>query len=160
MAKAPKYYRVPLNIASFIQEKNVDSQVEDGNYVEKEWSEKISLEESIKMNLQLILRTKLKTCRFDPEFGYLGWSKDFENITADENWDKDVKDDFKQRIIEYERRLVDLRVNIEFKKNNSKASLLNHQFTVRVEAKLKFTAEPFSFEEKMYFSPIRISIKS
>ncbi len=160
MDKAIKYYRLPLNLASFIQQKNADEQLEDATYGAKKVSDKIGIEDSIKLNLQLILRTRLKSCRFDPEFGYLGWSKDFENVTSESNWEKIVKEDFKQKVIEYERRLVDLRIAIDLKKNmNSKSSISNHQFWVKVEAKLKLTSKPFYFEELMYFSPIRISSK-
>ncbi|WP_337040324.1 GPW/gp25 family protein [Emticicia sp. 17c] len=159
MDKKIKYYNLPLNIASFIQHKNADEQLDDDSYVRKSSIDKIDLDQSIRLNLRLILRTRLKSCRFDPEFGYLGWSKDFENITNESNWEKLIKEDFKQKIIEYERRLVDIRVNISLKKNTGKSTSRSHQFMVKVDAKFKFTSNSFEFEELMYFSPIRISFK-
>lgn len=160
MDKRLHYYNLPLNIASFIQHKEADKQLEDNEYKPIEKKAKVSLEESIKLNIQLLLRTKLKDCRFDPEFGYVGWSKDFENITNESNWEKLIKEDFIQKVREYERRLVDVKVVIDLKKTSSNKQLtLNHQFVVRIEAKLKNTAERFEFEEIMYFSPIRVSSK-
>jgi hypothetical protein len=152
-----KYYGLPLKIASFIQQESPDKQVEDDGYRDPKSNENINVVESIKLNLQLLLRTKLKSCRFDPELGYLGWSKDFENITNESKWEKDVKEDFRQKVIEYERRLIDVRIVIDLKRNNNKSSIQNHQFLVKVEAKLRLTSDPFLFEELMFFSPIRIS---
>ncbi len=160
MEKRLQYYNLPLNIASFIQQKEADKLLEDNDYKPTEKRSKVSLEESIKLNIQLLLRTKLKDCRFDPEFGYIGWNKDFENITNESNWEKHIKEDFIQKVKEYERRLIDIKVVIDLKKTSSNVQLtLNHQFLVRIEAKLKNTAERFEFEEIMYFSPIRVSSK-
>ncbi len=160
MEKKLPFYNLPLSIASFVQQKTAAMQLEEADEKINEKTTKITLEESIKLNIQLLLRTRLKDCRFDTAFGYVGWSKDFENVSNESNWEKTIKEDFILKIREYERRLTDVKLNIDLKKtSNNKLLNLNHQFAVKIEAKLKNTAEPFFFEEIMYFSPIRISSK-
>lgn len=154
-----KYYKLPLNIASFIQKDSPDKQVDDEPVGQ---NRVVDVLESIRLNIQLILRTRLKSCRFDTQYGYIGWSKDFENIDQDRDnkkkkWEDEVTADLEAKIIAYEKRLINVRVRINLRKGNSKSSLQNHQFFVKVEAKLKETKDTFAFEEFMYFSPIRIS---
>jgi len=121
------------------------------------------LDRSIAENIHLLLITSRGEFEFDPEFGCEVWDNDFETQNTMTGWMDRVASGIQGRLSIYEKRLSDLEITVEhaqaefFAKIGERvASRLKRKLTVRINAKVANTNEPFRFEDVIFMSPFSL----
>ena len=139
-----KLYHLPVNFGLLLQKERLES---------------ISLKESIKEFIYLMLLTQRGEWRYDSDFQCILWEKDFEQTDNLNLWLDAVKDDIRQSVSKYETRLKTRMVDIqrdelpELNKEN-KVSRIRNRLTIKVQGTVIQTDEIFDEEFLMFFGPI------
>lgn len=119
----------------------------------------VNLGSSIAQNIFLIVSTKYKEHRFDPEYGCEIWERDFETITTPLVWQEDVNRSILKCISRYEPRLEGVAVNTEIQEEEyvhptTRVRSVKKRVTANVRGTIKSTGEMFSCSPKLFISPI------
>lgn len=142
----------------------------------------LSVEESIRNNIRLLVLSRMGEFAFDPSMGFEVWEYDrrvfyqekepyydhrkgslsqnkglLENASAD----KYFTDDLKRLVVENELRLEQLKVDFAFKNIDGNRSVYQRHIEVKIDGRIKNTGKqlqpPFSLE--ILYCPFRVEQK-
>jgi len=120
------------------------------------------LKDSIRMNINLIIKTHYRENRYDYRYGCTIWNKDYSTITDLSKWKDELKLYIAESIEKYEPRIDKIKValNIEdtelseqFKDQPLK---LKKKIQLHISGTIKHLNEPFEHDEHLFFSPLSI----
>ena len=118
---------------------------------------RVTLDESVKSHIRLILMTRPGEYRFDPAFGCSIWDRDFEIIpSGGGNWAHEVRNSIEESLKAHERRLSDIRVRLSVEDADEVNGRLKKTIEIHIEGKLKLTGEYFRHHERIMLSPISL----
>ena len=126
----------------------------------------VTLEDSVRRHLYLILVSRFGCNRFDPTYGCELWEHDFENLKALDGKKHFIENSIKTLLVKHEPRLVETVVNLNITEDSLKDPLKTAQkITRRVEVKIRgrlgetnksFEPPPFV----IFFSPVTLGDKN
>lgn len=131
--------------------------------------DKVSLSESVRQHILLILVSRWDHLRADPSFGSAFWEHDFDSSSVLESKRHEFEKDIKESILRYETRLDPNDLKIGFKvygsplpsNRNKKMLSLKKRIEMRVEGRLAETNKTFKPPPfLLYFSPVAIESKA
>lgn len=120
------------------------------------------IKESIQMNINLIIKTHYRECRFDSSYGCYIWNKDYSTVTDVSNWKDELKALTLSSIERNEPRLdhVKVKLNLEeagfWEKLKDQPLKLKHKISIGITGVIKHLNEPFEHVEFLFFSPLSI----
>jgi phage baseplate assembly protein W len=120
------------------------------------------LKDSIRMNINLIIKTHYNENRFDQEYGCLIWNKDYSTITNIANWKDELKSHMTDSIEQNEPRLQNIKINLDMEdteiseKFRSQPLKLKKKITIQIFGIIKHLNEPFEQYEYLFFSPLSV----
>ena len=137
------FYKLPLNPVAFTT---------------NEEHKKCSIKDSVAGFLHLLSTTYYGECSFNESFGNALWDVDFDNLTSNDKLRSLISDSLKESIQEFEKRLADVRVEIDLRQETSQLKL-NHQIVrkridIHIKGKIRQTDEDFFYIEGCYIAPI------
>jgi hypothetical protein len=141
------YYSIPLNTKALI---------------EKQKHPLCEIKESIQMNINLIIKTHFRECRFNSSFGCFIWDKDYSMVTNVSKWKDELKSLMLDSIEKNEPRITNLKINLEMEEAQiwdrfkNQPSKLKHKLTISFSGIIKHLNEPFEHFEYLFFSPLSI----
>ncbi|WP_460979024.1 GPW/gp25 family protein [Spirosoma knui] len=121
---------------------------------------KVATLDAIRQHINLLLTTKLRECRYDPEMGCAVWDQDYANITNPTLWKSEAETAFVRLISQYEKRIRYTRVSLEVDEpveqdRDGRVLRLRKRLTIRVSGTLIETGESMpDMEFVIYFSPV------
>jgi len=140
------YYKIPLQLGGVMQ----------GNELPT-----CDITESITKNLQLIIMTRFGEHRSNPDFGCEIWELDFELIISESMWEEKLRQSLLKSIASHENRLtgIDIQVNInEIERFHllKKQPEIKKRVTIKLNATIQKTGEPFAFDTSLFLSPLSV----
>ncbi|HEX3006743.1 MAG TPA: GPW/gp25 family protein [Bacteroidales bacterium] len=135
------YLQIPLKTQLITQQKELDL---------------CSLSESVAGMIHLIATTHFGENKHDITFGNELWDYDFENIDNVQAFKEKLAGSLRETIIGHEKRLSDVRVNINFEQVITKAlnRRVKQKIEINVEGILIKTNEEFKHTEMFYMGPL------
>jgi len=123
--------------------------------------ETCSMPESIAHNIMLLITTKKKENRFDPDYGNAVWDLEFENGVTTSEWEKVFIKSLKEEIAKYEPRIKNPKIDahieyVEHSYNTKQFSEMKKRAKIAINAKLTDTNETYSFTTEIFLSPMSI----
>lgn len=159
------YYKFPFSFDRLIKSDKKDV-------------EKISLDESIRNNIQYLILTKVGDFAYDKKLGFEMWDydkmvfyhekepyfkdkrSDFSSIGLLENSNakKSFSDNLKDLIINNEVRIQDVDVDFTFEKVDGQLSVYQRLIKIKIDGRIKSTGLPLSpgFLMQIFFTPFKI----
>lgn len=141
------YYTIPLDTRSLI---------------EKRPHSLCDLKESLRMNINLIIKTHCGENRFDNSYGCLIWHRDYSTVTNVSNWKDELKSFMAEAININEPRLKEIKVSLDMEdaefseRFRDQPIRLKKKITIQVTGVIKHLNEPFEHIEYLFFSPLSI----
>jgi len=141
------YYSIPLNTKVLI---------------EKRPHPLCDLKDSIRMNINLIIRTHNGENRYDNKIGCMIWNKDYSTITDISKWRDELKLHIASSIEKNEPRIEKIKINLEIGDTELSEKFRDHpvklkkKITIQVSGIIKHLNEPFEHYEHLFFSPLSI----
>jgi phage baseplate assembly protein W len=146
---ANTHYKLPLNFGRlFPTDDNHTGQLEHCTELE-----------SIDNHLGLLLVTHCGEHSFNLQYGTRLWDLDFENITSRSTWDEIFKDYILQAIALNEKRLKDVRVEIDVM-DTAREDMVTLGYSVRkqvdiiIHGTVVSTGKPCVFKHIIYLGPL------
>ncbi len=139
------FYSLPFSFKALLEQRKEDLYV--------------SLEESVRQHIELIITTRLGEFRFDPSYGCQIWDKDFVVISNQKGLEiDDIKRSLEEAIITHEKRIEALyNFNVKVVSAESEGVKRIHQrLEINLSSKLKGTNQDFYYSEVLYFSPVSL----
>ncbi len=120
-----------------------------------------SMAESIAQHLMLLITTKKKENRYDPDYGNAVWDIEFDNAVTTVVWETTFVESLRKLIEKYESRIVypKIDVHIEYVEHSydtKRFSEIKKKAKIAINAKLSETGELFSFSTELFLSPMSI----
>ncbi|AQG80533.1 GPW/gp25 family protein [Spirosoma montaniterrae] len=121
---------------------------------------KVPVIDAIRQHINLLLMTKRRECRYDPELGCTVWEQDFANISNPTAWKSETEIRLTQLIGQYEKRLRNTRVSLTVDEpleqdRDGNTLRLRKRLSIRVGGTLIETEESLPEQEfVIYFSPV------
>ena len=142
-----KNYKMPFDPGKLIRE---------GGFVEL-----CGMPESIAQNIMLLITTKKRENRYDPDYGNAVWDLEFENGVTTVEWEKVFIESLKEQIAKYEPRIKNPKIEIhieyvEHSYNTKRFTEMKKRAKIAVNAQLSDTGELFSFATELFLSPMSI----
>jgi phage baseplate assembly protein W len=109
----------------------------------EELLEKVSIEESIKQLIDLLIVTKQGECVYNQDFGYEIWTNEFEPILNVQQWQPKFIEQIKYMLKKYEPRITAIQVwepEIRMVNKRSKADR-DYKITLSLDYTIKQTGE-------------------
>lgn len=121
----------------------------------------VNLGTSIAQNIFLIVSTKYKEHRFDPEYGCEIWERDFETITSPLVWQEEINRSILKCLARYEPRLENVTVDTQIEEQEhvhptTRIRSVKKRVTANVRGVIKSTGEAFFCSPKLFISPISL----
>ncbi len=122
-----------------------------------------NLEDSVEQQIHLILKTHFTEYRYDGQFGCYVWDKDFDNILSVSRWKDELEDLVFKSLLNYEKRLKQIKVLIEvdepvlFDPKTNKQINYKKRIIIKISGIIKMINQPFSHTEYMFFSPLSLA---
>jgi len=117
---------------------------------------RVSLNESIRSHIDLILVTTIGEHKFDPAYGFALWSYDFEMLTT-RMWKDEMAKSLEEALNQYEERLEQIKINIEVKEVESvfrKVQHIRKKMFVEIRSKIRQTGNSFEYSTAFFISPL------
>jgi len=136
--------------------------LDTGGLIEKQPHRLCDLKDSIRMNIDLIIKTHYNENRFNREYGCLIWNKDYSTITNVADWKDEMKSLMLHSIEQNEPRLKDVKLNLDMEdaeimeKYRDQPLRLKKKITIQISGIIKHLNEPFQHYEFLFFSPLSI----
>lgn len=114
------------------------------------------------MNINLIIKTHFRECRFNSSYGCFIWNKDYSTVTNVTKWKDELKSLLFDSIEKNEPRIDNIKVNLEMEEAEIWERLkdqplkLKHKLTISITGKIKHLNEPFEHFEYLFFSPLSV----
>lgn len=137
------YYSLPLNAGRLVRRKAHD---------------KCNLIQSISHYIHLVNTSAFGECAFDESFGCSIWLVDFDNLKSTNRLKDFIQGSLYEALIEHERRLRALQVNVRIKQEElfavDSANRIKKRIDIRIKGKVKKTNEAFTYIEYFYIGPL------
>lgn len=130
--------------------------------VEKQPHKLCDLKDSIRLNINLIIKTAYGDNRYDKTYGCLIWNKDYSTVTNVSNWKDELQSLMLSAIEKNEPRIGKVKINlsmeeVEFTDKFKDFPLkLKNKITIHIAGIIKHLNEPFEHFEYLFFSPLSI----
>ncbi len=116
---------------------------------------------SISKNLELIIMTKFGGHRSNTTFGCEIWDLDFELIISEKLWEEKLRQSLLKSITTHERRLSDVKLNVEITEIEKYSSLrqfaeIKKRVNINLAGIILKTGEPFTFSTNLFLSPLSV----
>ncbi|HBE42303.1 MAG TPA: hypothetical protein DDW27_14060 [Bacteroidales bacterium] len=141
------YYTIPLDTKSL---------------TEKKPHKLCDLKDSIRMNINLIIKTHFNEYRFNREYGCFIWNKDYSTITNVADWKDELKSLMLQSIELNEPRLKNIKINLDMEeaeimeKYRDQPLKLKKKINIMISGIIRHLNEPFEHYEFLFFSPLSV----
>ncbi|RQO29737.1 hypothetical protein DBR32_14215 [Taibaiella sp. KBW10] len=117
--------------------------------------------ESIAQNLMLLVTTKKRENRYDPDYGNAVWDIEFDNAITTVMWEHIFVESLKQQIQLYEPRIINPRIEahieyVEHSYDTRKFTEIKKRVKIGVNARIQESGEQFSFATELFLSPMSI----
>ena len=120
--------------------------------------DKIDIKKSIHNMIHLVTTTEYDEVRYDPEFGCDIWQHDFENIYNPHAFKEELTRSIKNSIEKNERRLKNLRVDIQIEQVELPYKINNKRIKTRIRLVVRGvidqTNESLEHHEMFYIGPL------
>ncbi len=130
--------------------------------IEKQKHPLCEIKESIQMNINLIIKTHIRECRFNSSYGCFIWNKDYSTVTNVSKWKDELKSLMLISIEKNEPRIENVKINLDvaeaeiWEKFRDQPLRLKHKITISITGIIKHLNEPFEHFEFLFFSPLSI----
>ncbi len=116
---------------------------------------------SISKNLELIIMTKFGEHRSNTTFGCEIWDLDFELIISEKLWEEKLRQSLLKSITTHERRLSDVKLNVEITEIEKYSSLrqfaeIKKRVNINLAGIILKTGEAFTFSTNLFLSPLSV----
>lgn len=122
---------------------------------------RINVTSSIHNMIHLIVTTEFGEMKHNPLFGCDLWRFDFENIYNLPLFREDLKKSLRQSIINNEKRLINVRIDLQIEQIEVPTKVSNRRIRIRilftVNGIIENTNETFIHQEKFYIGPLSYS---
>lgn len=143
MAVQQQYYSLPLSLEQVMQKKD---------------HAKSTLRQSVAQYLHLIMTTAFGELLTDEQFGCSIWEHDFDVVTGKHKIRELMKQSLLQSIVQYEKRLGDVRIELvvsqEESADSASAYRVKKKMGVTVTGTLLSTNEPFKYADEFFTAPL------
>ena len=136
------YLKLPLRFENFFQRKPMDT---------------CSLKDSIARNLHLLITTALGENKQDDKYGSQFWDHDYDIHMSNNARRETIINTLKNQILEYEKRLVNVVVEVNVKQSEFAAksgSQLRRRTEITITGLLVRSNEPFAFQTAFFIAPL------
>jgi phage baseplate assembly protein W len=105
--------------------------------------ERVSVEQSVKEFIELLITTRQGECTFNNDFGYEIWSNEFEPILNSMQWQPKFMELVKDMLEKYEKRITDVQVEEPeiYTLNKKRKSEKDYRITLTIDYRIKTTGE-------------------
>ena len=130
--------------------------------IEKQKHPLCEVKDSIKMNINLIMKTHIRECRFNSSYGCFIWNRDYSTVTNVSKWKDELNSLLQFSIEENETRINKVEVKLDLEeaeiseKFKNQPLRLKHKITISIKGVIKDLNEPFEQFEYLFFSPLSI----
>lgn len=120
------------------------------------------IKDSVQMNINLIIKTHFRECRYNSSYGCFIWSKDYSSITNISKWIDELNSSILSSIEKNESRVNKVEVKLELEEAEiserfrNQPLRLKHKITINIKGIIKHLNEPFEYLEYLFFSPLSI----
>jgi phage baseplate assembly protein W len=138
-----EYYQLPLKL---------------GDLMSGKMHAKVSLSDSIKQHLHLIITTSFGEMQFDENFGCSLWDDDFDNLTAINKIREKTKNSILYSINKYETRIENIKLDLQIRE--AELSMIKNGKYVKKRLDLLITANicstnlPLEYRDSFYTGPL------
>ena len=120
-----------------------------------------SMAESIAQNLMLLITSRKRENRFDPDYGNDVWEVEFDNAITTVMWETLFTESLKRQINEYEPRITQpkIEVRIQYVQHTYSTktfSEIKRKAKIAINGKLIDTGEQYSFATELFIGPMSI----
>jgi phage baseplate assembly protein W len=114
---------------------------------------------SISQHIELIIFTRYGEHRYNSDFGCEIWDLDFELIISETTWEEKFRHSLLKSIVNYEKRLYDIEVDIQMTEVEKTLSVNNiteikKKVDITIRGRLQLTGEKYYFKTALYLSPL------
>lgn len=137
-----QYLRLPLKLEQVLDKKKLDS---------------CTLKESIARNIHLLITTTLGENKQDLQYGALFWEYDYDIHMANDTRREAVISSVKRQIVQYEKRLSNVAVEVNVKQSEYKARSgrqLRRRVEITVSGMIARSNEAFRFQTGFFIGPL------
>ncbi len=140
------FYKIPLNLSTALAGNDLTT---------------CDLVTSISKNLELIIMTKFGEHRSNTTFGCEIWDLDFELIISEKLWEEKLRQSLLKSITTHERRLSDVKLNVEITEIEKYSSLrqfaeIKKRVNINLAGIILKTGEAFTFSTNLFLSPLSV----
>jgi phage baseplate assembly protein W len=142
------YYTLPLNAAALIEKKKHPV---------------CDIRESVRMNINMIIKTHFREYRYNQTYGCLIWNQDYGTVTNISKWLEDLRSSVVNSIETNEPRISKTEVKIDledaeiFERFKGQPLRLKHKLTLEIKGVISHLNEPFEHFEFLFFSPLSVA---
>ena len=119
----------------------------------------VTVEESIRQGIGLIITTRMGELRFDEEYGCRIWDKDFVVISNQKGLEIDaIKQSLEEAIRKHEKRIESIE-NFNAKvvtEDTGGVRRIHQRLEIQLSGHLRGTNKQFEYSEVLYFSPVSL----
>lgn len=117
--------------------------------------------ESIAQNLMLLITSRRRENRFNPDYGNDVWEFEFDNAITLAKWEALFIESLKRQIKAYEPRITQPKIEVHMQQvehtySTRKFSEIKKRAKIAINAKLIDTGEPYRFATELYIGPMSI----
>jgi phage baseplate assembly protein W len=138
-----EYYQLPLKL---------------GDLMSGKMHNKVSLSDSIKQHLHLIITTSFGEMQFDENFGCSIWDDDFDNLTSTNKIKEKIKNSILYSVNKYENRIENVKLDLQIRETELSLKLKGKYVKKRLDliivANICSTNLPLEYRDSFYTGPL------
>ncbi len=138
-----EYYQLPLKL---------------GDLMSGKMHNKVSLSDSIKQHLHLIITTSFGEMQFDENFGCSIWDDDFDNLTSTNKLREKIKNSILYSVNKYEKRIENVRLDLQIKEAElsvkSRGTSVKKRLDLVILANICSTNLPLQYTDSFFTGPL------
>jgi phage baseplate assembly protein W len=137
--------------------------LEAGLLIDKKKHPQCNIRESIRMNINIIVKTQFREYRYNQTYGCYIWNQDYSTVTNISKWLDELQSSVITSIEMNEPRISKTEVKIDleqaeiFERYKGQPLRLKHKLTIEIRAVITHLNEPFEHMEFLYFSPLSVA---
>lgn len=138
-------YKLPLRFSALFDE--------NGGHLER-----CTELQSVDQHLEMLLTTCPGEHRFDENYGCRIWELDFELVASGNKWKEQFTSYVRETVLLYERRLTDIRIQVDLREvarqEISDNLMVRKRVDIRINATLISNGQQCMFGYKLYLGPL------
>ena len=143
-----QYYCIPINANALIEKKHHSL---------------CEIRESVKMNINMIIKTHFCEYRFNQNYGCFIWNQDYSTVANISEWLDELQNSILSSIELNEPRISNIEIKIDleeaefFERFKGQPLRLKHKLTIEVKGVITYLNELFEHYEFLFFSPLSVA---